>query len=236
MRIITILTSGILFFQNAAGQGKVVAVDSSGVERIFEKVDIEAKFPGGEREWRKYLEKNLNANVPVDHGAPAGSYTVFIQFIVDKEGNISNVKALTNHGYGMEEEVVKIINKGPQWVPASQNGRAVKAYRKQPVTFVVAADGFEISLKNDNVFYTGRETYVVIKVDKIKNENLDVSISQGTITYIGGNEYAVKVNKPGRVIITIFRKRDAKEIGAAIFDVKDAAKPTENTKPKTQDN
>jgi len=224
MKIIIILAFGFLFFQNAAGQGTVVAVDSSGVERIFEKVDIEARFPGGDREWRKYLEKKLNANVPVDHGAPAGTYTVFIQFIVDKEGNISNVKALTNHGYGMEEEVIKIISKGPQWVPASQNGRTVKAYRKQPVTFVVAADGFEISLKNDHVFYTGRETYVVIKVDKIKNENLDVSISQGTITYIDGNEYAVKVNKPGRVIITIYRKRGAKEIGAAIFDVKEPPK------------
>jgi hypothetical protein len=224
MKIILILALGFLFFQNAAGQGKVMAVDSSGVERIFEKVDIEARFPGGEREWRKYLEKNLNPNVPYEGGAPAGTYTVFVQFIVDKEGNISEVKALTNHGYGMEEEVVKIISKGPQWVPASQNGRAVKAYRKQPVTFVVAADGFEISLKNDNVFYTGRETFVIIKVDKIKNENLDVSISQGTITYIGGNEYTVKVNKPGRVIITIYRKRDAKETGAAIFDVKEPPK------------
>jgi len=108
--------------------------------KIFEKVEIEAAFPGGESAWRKYLERNLNANTPVDNGAPEGSYTVWVQFIVDKEGNISDVKPLTSHGYGMEDEAVKIIKKGPKWTPAQQNGRQVKAYRKQPITFVVQTE------------------------------------------------------------------------------------------------
>ncbi len=109
-------------------------------DHIFEKVEVEASFKGGEGAWRKYLERNLNANTPVENGAPEGSYTVVVQFIVDKEGNISDVKANTNHGYGMEEEATKVIRKGPSWVPAVQNGRNVKAYRKQPITFVVAAE------------------------------------------------------------------------------------------------
>jgi protein TonB len=108
--------------------------------KVFEKVEIEAAFPGGEGAWRKYLERNLNANTPVDNGAPEGSYTVWVQFIVDKEGNISDVKPLTSHGYGMEDEAAKIIKKGPKWTPAQQNGRQVKAYRKQPITFVVQAE------------------------------------------------------------------------------------------------
>jgi protein TonB len=108
--------------------------------KVFEKVEVEASFPGGERDWRKYLERNLDANTPVENGAPEGSFTVTVQFIVDKEGNISDVRALSNHGYGMEEEAVKVIKKGPKWVPAIQNGRNVKAYRKQPITFVVSAE------------------------------------------------------------------------------------------------
>jgi protein TonB len=40
----------------------------------------------------------------------------------------------------MEEEAIKVIKRGPDWVPAIQNGRNVKAYRKQPITFVVAAE------------------------------------------------------------------------------------------------
>jgi protein TonB len=108
--------------------------------KVFEKVEVEAAFPGGEREWRKYLERNLDANTPVENGAPEGTYTVVVQFIVDKEGNISDVKSLSDKGYGMEEEAIKIIKKGPKWTPAIQNGRQVKAYRKQPITFVVAAE------------------------------------------------------------------------------------------------
>lgn len=105
--------------------------------KIFDKVEIEASFPGGDSKWRRYLEQNCNGQVATDGGAPEGTYTTIVQFVVDKEGNISDVKALTNHGYGMEDEAVRVIKKGPKWTPAVQNGRQVKAYRKQPITFQV---------------------------------------------------------------------------------------------------
>jgi periplasmic protein TonB len=63
-----------------------------------------------------------------------------VLFIVDKSGKISNVKAETNHGYGMEKEVVRVIKKRPNWIPAMQNGNIVKAYRRQPVTFVISEE------------------------------------------------------------------------------------------------
>jgi len=108
--------------------------------KIFDKVEIEAKFPGGDSKWRQYLERNCNASVATDQGAPEGTYTTLIQFVVDKEGNISDVRAMTNHGYGMEEEAMRAIKKGPKWEPAVQNGRQVKAYRKQPITFQVQGE------------------------------------------------------------------------------------------------
>jgi protein TonB len=121
-------------------EGKQV-VEAPKVEdenKIFEKVEVEAEFPGGLSAWRRYLERNLNAQVPSDAGAPTGSYTVIVRFVVDKQGNISDVKAQTSHGYGMEEEAVRAIKRGPKWTPAIQNGRNVTAYRSQPITFVVA--------------------------------------------------------------------------------------------------
>jgi protein TonB len=122
------------------GKGVVEEKKEEDENKIFEKVEIEASFKGGEGAWRKYLEKTLNANTPVDNGAPEGTYTVWVQFIVDKTGAISDVKALTSNGYGMEDEAVKVIKRGPSWVAAIQNGRPVKAYRKQPITFVVASE------------------------------------------------------------------------------------------------
>lgn len=106
-------------------------------DKIAEFVQIEASFPGGDNAWKRFLEKKLNPNTPVDNGAPDGQYQVWVQFIVDKTGAISDVKALSNHGYGMEEEAVSVIRKGPNWIPAIQNGKNVKAYRKQSILFIV---------------------------------------------------------------------------------------------------
>ena len=61
--------------------------------KIFDKVEIEAKFPGGDGKWRQYLERNCNAQVATDNGAPEGTYTTVVQFVVDKEGNIKGVNA-----------------------------------------------------------------------------------------------------------------------------------------------
>jgi protein TonB len=123
-----------------AGKAVVEAPKVEDENKIFEKVEVDASFTGGESAWRRFLERNLNASTPVDNGAPPGSYTVVVQFVVDKGGNVSDVKSLTNHGFGMEAEAVKVIKRGPKWVPAIQNGRNVNAYRKQPITFVVAEE------------------------------------------------------------------------------------------------
>lgn len=119
-------------------------------DSIIVRPEIESAFPGGTNSWRSFLVKNLNGATPVDNGAPEGTYTVIVQFIVDKDGNISDLKALTNHGYGMEEEVLKLLKKSPRWEPAIQNGRQVKAYRRQPVTFQVEEDDGKTKKKNKN--------------------------------------------------------------------------------------
>ena len=107
---------------------------------IFTKVEIEAGFPGGSAAFKKYLERNLNANAPVENNAPPGTYTVIVKFVVSKSGAISDVTAETSLGYGMEQEAMKIIKKSPNWTPAQQNGSIVNAYRRQPITFVVAEE------------------------------------------------------------------------------------------------
>lgn len=113
--------------------------DTLGVDTtIFTKVDMEATFPGGQAGWITFLENNLKADVPVRRKAPAGQYMVVVQFIVDKKGGLSDIRALTALGYGMEQEVVRVLRKSPKWLPAQMNGRPVKAYRKQPITFVVS--------------------------------------------------------------------------------------------------
>jgi len=98
-------------------------------------------FVGGEKEWRRHLERNINAMVAVDNGAPVGYYTTVTQFLVKADGTTSEFKSLTNQGYGMEEEALRVIQSVEQWEPAVVNGEKVNAYKKQPVTFIIMTDG-----------------------------------------------------------------------------------------------
>lgn len=192
---------------------------------VFTKVEIEASFPGGDIAWRKYLEKALPAFDPADHGAPISYYTVVVQFIVDKEGNITEVKPLTSYGYGMEEEVVRIIKKGPKWSPAILNGKPVKAYRNQPVTFVVEDEGIKITMDKKYGLYLDVDNVVSIKVDKVKNKDLQFKISNATITPINNDSYSIRIKDTGRVILEIYdRKKGGKFLGSVYFDVLPSSK------------
>jgi protein TonB len=106
--------------------------------KIFTKVEIEAEFPGGRNGWTRFLTNNLDSEVPGSNGAKPGQYTVIVRFTVAKDGTVSDVQAETNHGYGMEQESVRIIKKSGRWSPAVQNGRNVNSYKRQPITWVVS--------------------------------------------------------------------------------------------------
>jgi len=187
---------------------------------LFEKVDVEATFSGGERAWRRYLEQNLNANVPAENGAPVGIYTVIVQFIVDKTGTVSDIKALTNFGYGMEQEVIRIMKKSPMWTPASQKDKTVKAYRKQPVIFVLEDEAVEIIMNEKYVLYTGTDNIIKINVSKVKKDDLELSLSQGKIILGEDGDFHINVKNPGKAILYINSRKKNKEISSVYFVVK----------------
>jgi protein TonB len=121
------------------GTGKVEApkVQEEDYDKEFTSVQVEAKFPGGQDAWNKYLQRNLDAQAPTNDGAPAGNYTVTVSFLVAKDGSISEVQALNDPGYGCAAEAVRVIKKGPKWTPAIQNGRSVIYRQKQNIVFQV---------------------------------------------------------------------------------------------------
>src|SRR6478752_2446669 len=69
-------------------------------DKVFTVVQIAAEYLGGLAAWSKYLERNLNRDLPVENGAPPGKYTVIVSFIVSKTGDVSEVAAENDPGYG----------------------------------------------------------------------------------------------------------------------------------------
>ena len=189
--------------------------------KIFERVEVEASYTGGIDSWKQYLMNNVNASVATDNGAPIGKYMAIIQFIVAADGSLSEFKPLTKMGYGMEQEVIRILKLSGPWNPAMQNGKPVKAYRKQPLTFSVEADYYSITSSTPFILFTGIDNEIIVQADKEKASNFRLTISQGTIKAGADGKYIVQVNKPGGVVITLWNDKKNKAIGAASFEVKE---------------
>ena len=123
-----------------AGKGVVEAPkkDEEDYDKTFTKVEIESEFPGGSAAWLRYLNKNLR--YPDDAVNNEIQGVVVVQFIVDKEGNVSDVNAVSGpENGGLRDEAVRVIKKSGKWTPAVQNGRQVKSYKKQPIVFKLEA-------------------------------------------------------------------------------------------------
>lgn len=125
----------VKFFESLIGYSKstnpISEKTKDGLETngAFVIVQNPAEFPGGNQGWDRYLERTLDLNLLVKNGAPAGKYSVTVSFIIGKDGSISEIKAENDPGYGIKEEMIRVIQKGPNWKPAVQNGRNV-VYRK----------------------------------------------------------------------------------------------------------
>jgi hypothetical protein len=187
---------------------------------IFTKVETEAEYPGGNEAWIKFLTKNLDTDIAAKNGAPAGYYSVIIKFVVSRTGELTTISSETKTGYGTEAEVIRVIEKSGKWQPALQNGRPVNAYRRQPVTFAVIDADFDIEAKVPYTFFTGTENIITITAHKVKPEDLEVTLSKGSIKQIADGKYAVTVTQPGRVLLTLYNTKKQKEIGVASFEVK----------------
>ena len=109
--------------------------------KVFEKIEIEAGFPGGPVKWTEFVKKNFNFT-RIEKSLPDSvtnfSDTAIIQFIVDKNGIISNVNFQTGISKPFKESCSELFKDSPHWRPAIQCGLNVKAYRKQ--TFIVQID------------------------------------------------------------------------------------------------
>lgn len=127
-----VIICGFLFsYQQTFSQDNIADADS-----IFSKVEIEASFPGGDAAWNKYVYKAMN-NADLDKFKKADQGTCRIRFIVDKKGNVTNVQAMNMKKSRLAKLGIEIIENGPKWKPAQQDGKFVNAYREQPITFTI---------------------------------------------------------------------------------------------------
>ncbi|HTN19826.1 MAG TPA: energy transducer TonB [Pelobium sp.] len=115
--------------EDSAGEGVGSGTDI--YNREF--VEVMPEFPGGMKAWANFLTRNLN--YPSAAAEIGISGKVLVSFVIEKNGEISNLKVLKGIGAGCDEEAMRVIKKSPFWKPGMQNGRAVRVAYIMPIVF-----------------------------------------------------------------------------------------------------
>jgi protein TonB len=103
--------------------------------KIFTFVEENAEFPGGEDARVAFMQKNLKYPPLARENGIEG--TVYLSFVVGKDGNIREVAVRRGIGFGCDEEAVRVVKMMPAFKPAKQNGRPVDVYFNMPIRFVL---------------------------------------------------------------------------------------------------
>jgi protein TonB len=121
---------------NGTGAGTVIEAPKHDNEddKIWRSVEIESFYPAGMPAWLRFVSKNFRVPEEAINNNAGG--TVIVQFVVDKEGNVSDVHAVEGPKE-LRAEAERVIKKSGKWTPAIQNGAKVNSYKRQPITVVV---------------------------------------------------------------------------------------------------
>lgn len=124
-------------------------VDSAQISdsgEVFVFVEDQPEFPGGDEARIKYLQENIIYPELAKESNIQG--TVYVTFIVEKDGQITNVKVLRGIGGGCDIESVRVIKNMPLWKPGAQRGKAVRCMFNMPLRYVLAgSSGSSLSKK-----------------------------------------------------------------------------------------
>ena len=120
------------------GTHSEVKVDSDIVEnpnQIYTAVEVQPSYPGGMDEFRKFVGRNFNPP-SVDRDLKG---QVLVQFVVEKDGSLTDINVVRDLGYGTGAEAVRVLKRAKKWNPGIQNGRAVRVRYTLPIQINVSS-------------------------------------------------------------------------------------------------
>lgn len=104
-------------------------------EAPFITVEQQPEYPGGMDALRSFLGKNLN--YPRSAASAGVSGRVYVSFVVNTDGSLTDLHVLKGIGFGCDEEALRVMRKMPNWRPGKQAGRAVRVKYNLPISFTL---------------------------------------------------------------------------------------------------
>jgi len=102
-------------------------------DEVFKVVEVDPEFPGGEEALYKYLAENIKYPVMAKNNKVEGR--VYITFVIEKDGNVSDAKVLRSDNEELNAEALRVINAMPKWKPGMQRGVPVRVQYNIPISF-----------------------------------------------------------------------------------------------------
>ncbi len=104
-------------------------------EPVFVVVESMPQFPGGEEARLRYLSENLQYPLMAREAGIEGA--VYVSFVVEKDGQITNIKLLRGIGGGCDEEAIRVVSSMPRWIPGKQRNVPVRVQFNMPIRFIL---------------------------------------------------------------------------------------------------
>ncbi len=102
---------------------------------VFKAVEINPEYPGGEGAFGKFLQKNINYPIIAKENNIQGK--VYLQFIVERDGSLTDIAIVREPGSGLGDEAKRVLKMSPHWKPGIQNGKPVRVQYTIPVNFTL---------------------------------------------------------------------------------------------------
>jgi protein TonB len=97
---------------------------------VYNAVEVRPDFPGGIQKFYDFVGKNYRAPEEDVRGK------VYVQFVVEKDGSLTDIKVVRDLGYGTGAEAIRVLKKSPRWKPGVQNGRPVRVLYSLPISII----------------------------------------------------------------------------------------------------
>ena len=122
-----------MMFIASAQEVNVSSTKEADDDRIYDIVEVNAEFPGGDEAMYKWLSENIKYPTAAREKGISGR--VYAQFVVNRDGSIVDIKILRSPDISLSKETKRLLKKMPKWKPATQGGKTVRCNFRLPIKF-----------------------------------------------------------------------------------------------------
>ena len=152
-------------FDVIPGEDNPVQIIRNDNDTVYQIVDEMPQFQGGEARVIKYVADNVVYPAKAKEDGIEGR--VFISFIIEKDGSVSNAKVVRGIGGGCDEEAIRVISAMPKWKPGRKNGKPVRVSYMMPIHFKIGEKGVHIKTEDQDHRWEYQTPGKVGKVEKV---------------------------------------------------------------------